>query len=52
MLLTYFFIYDNKIEGKGRDEEGKNFKGKTSTTGMNKLQTWSPRPTNGYSQKG
>lgn len=46
----YIFLYndyDDKIEGKGRDEGGKTLKGKTSTTAMNKLQiqatAWSPQ---------
>lgn len=46
----YIFLYndyDDKIEGKGRDEGGKTLKGKTSTTAMNKLPiqatAWSPQ---------
>jgi len=33
-----------KLREKGETKGGKTLKGKTSTTGMNKLQTSSPRP--------
>ena len=40
----YIFLY--KLREKGEMKGGKTLTGKTSTTGMNKLQTWSPWPTN------
>ena len=44
----YIFLYTIiKLRKKGEMKGGKTLKGKTSTTGMNKLQTWSPRPING-----
>ena len=40
----YIFLYT--LREKGKMKGGKTLTGKTSTTGMNKLQTWSPWPTN------
>ena len=40
----YIFLYT--LREKGEMKGGKTLTGKTSTTGMNKLQTWSPWPTN------